>query len=71
MKKLLPFIIALALLLSACGEFAPEETAAPSAAPEYAFTPETYPAVAAGEAAGELARAVTAIMLGTDRAEAA
>ena len=69
MKKLLPFIIALALLLSACGEFAPEETAAPSAAPEYAFTPETYPAVAAGEAAGELARAVTAIMLGTDRAE--
>ena len=71
MKKLLPFIIALALLLSACGEFAPEETAAPSAAPEYAFTPETYPAVAAGEAAGELARAVTAIMLGTDRTEAA
>lgn len=71
MKKLLPLTIILALALSACGDFAPEATAEPSAAPEYSFTEETYPALAASAAAEELADAVTAIMLGTDRETAA
>ena len=71
MKKLLPLTIILSLALSACGDFAPEATAEPSAAPEYSFTEETYPALAASAAAEELADAVTAIMLCTDRETAA
>lgn len=67
MKKLLPFTMILALLLSACGDFAPEATVEPTAASEYAFTGDNYPSVSAGASASELARAITAIMLGRDR----
>ena len=71
MKKLLPIAIILMLLLTACGDFAPEATVEPTVAAEYTYTGETYPRIYAGAAAGELARAVTAIMLGLDREGAA
>ena len=71
MKKLLPIAIILMLLLTACGDFAPEATVEPTVAAEYTYTGETYPQIYAGAAAGELARAVTAIMLGLDREGAA
>lgn len=70
MKKLLPIGMILALLLTACGDFAPEATVEPTSTAEYSFTEENFPLIAAGASAGELARAVTAIMLGRDRSGA-
>ncbi len=73
MKKLFSLLTAGALMLSlaACGDFAPDPTTTPDAALDYEFTAQSYPALYVSGACAPLAEAVTAIMLGTTREEAA
>lgn len=72
MKRIPALLTASALLLSlaACGDFAPDPTDAPEAALDYSYTEATFPTVYGSSAYGPLMEAVTAIMLGTTRAEA-
>lgn len=73
MKKLTALLAASALMLSlaACGDFAPDPTDAPTAALDYSYTESTFPDVAGSAAYTPLMEAVTAIMLGTTRENAA
>lgn len=73
MKKLTALLAASALMLSlaACGDFAPDPTDAPTAALDYSYTESTFPYVAGSAAYTPLMEAVTAIMLGTTRENAA
>ena len=59
------------LSLAACGDFAPDPTDAPTAALDYSYTESTFPDVAGSAAYTPLMEAVTAIMLGTTRENAA
>ena len=73
MKKLTALLAASALILSlaACGDFAPDPTDAPTAALDYSYTESTFPDAAGSAAYTPLMEAVTAIMLGTTRENAA
>ena len=73
MKKLTALLAASALMLSlaACGDFAPDPTDAPTAALDYSYTESTFPDVAGSAAYTPLMEAVTAIMRGTTRENAA
>lgn len=73
MKKLTALLATSALMLSlaACGDFAPDPTDAPTAALDYSYTESTFPDVAGSAAYTPLMEAVTAIMLGTTRENAA
>lgn len=73
MKKPVALLCAAALMLSlaACGDFAPDPTDSPDMALDFEYTASTFPDFAASRAYEPLAGAVTAIMLGTSRADAA
>ena len=73
MKKLTALLTASALMLSlaACGDFAPDPTETPDVALDYSYTESTFPDIAGSSAYAPLMEAVTAIMLGTTREEAA
>ena len=73
MKKPVALLCAAALMLSlaACGDFAPDPTAAPDATLDYSYSSGSFPAVAGSSAYEPLTEAVAAIMLGTTRANAA
>lgn len=70
MKKLLPFILALALVLTGCGAaVTAEPTPTVSAAPDYSFDSESFPTLAGGVSAEPLAQAVASVMLGRGRGD--
>ncbi len=73
MKKAVSLLAASALMLglAACGDFAPDPTATPDAALDYEYTRESFPELYVSPAYAPLGEAVTAIMLGTTRSEAA
>ena len=73
MKKPVALLCAAALMLSlaACGDFAPDPTAAPDATLDYSYSSDSFPAVAGSSAYEPLMEAVAAIMLGTTRTNAA
>lgn len=67
MKRLIPILLIFALALGGCGDFAPDPTAAPSAASDYSFDRSNFPTLAGGTAQLPLAEAIAAIMLGETR----
>ena len=72
MKRLIPIllILALALTLGGCGDFAPDPTETPGTTVEYSFDRSNFPTIAGGEAQRPLAEAIAAIMLGETRESA-
>ena len=72
MKRLIPIllILALALALGGCGDFAPDPTETPGTTVEYSFDRSNFQTIAGGEAQRPLAEAIAAIMLGETRESA-
>ncbi|MEG1789503.1 MAG: substrate-binding domain-containing protein [Oscillospiraceae bacterium] len=69
MKRVIPVFLILSLLLSGCGIIArvAPATPTPSALPEFVFTRENFPDLAAGPSLSPLAEAVAALLLGESR----
>lgn len=65
MKKILPIIIILALLLAGCGAYTPIKPAAPEESAEpFLFTEDNYPAVDGSTPMAPLAEAAASVLLG-------
>lgn len=70
MKRLLPIILILALLLTGCGAYTPvEPTPQPTPREDYAFSPETFPEIVCAPSLLPLGGAAGAALLGLKREE--
>ena len=64
MKRHIPIllILALALALGGCGDFAPDPTETPGTTVEYSFDRSNFPTIAGGEAQRPLAEAIACLL---------